>query len=290
MATAGNHPIHTWINKARKYGGPSYLSNLENIIKHFPEYMQIDMEHITAYIRSPWWKSKAIIMIISMDKEEMAKAHQERLCQIPAQDLIIYTDGSNQNGHIGAAIYSPTCSITKGKYMGTDDIHIVYAAELMAIQMTVTLFEEKINEYVNVHIFSDSQAAIQIIESPKHQSGQYIIKGMLDKIDSIHEIKSSGNIYIEWISDHKNVQGNELADQAAKIATTPKNTRSITRMKSAQNRSISATMKINWETEWKTDKENARHLRKMSKYPDTVTGLKLYGVLQRKYVVLISRL
>ena len=223
-------------------------------------------------------------------KEEAAKVHQERLCQIPAQDLIIYTDGSGQNGHIGAAIYSPTCSIIKGKYMGTDDTHIVYAAELMAIQMAVTLFEEKINEYVNVHIFSDSQAAIQAIESPKRQSGQYIIKGTLDKIDSIHEIKSSGNIYIEWIPGHKNVQGNELADQAAKIATTPKNTRSITRMKSAQNRSIRATMKINWETEWKTDQENARHLRKMSKYPGTVTGLKLYGVLQRKHVVLISRL
>ena len=53
MATAGNHPIHTWIIKARKYGGPSYLSNLENLIKHFPEYMQSGMEHITAYIRPP---------------------------------------------------------------------------------------------------------------------------------------------------------------------------------------------------------------------------------------------
>ena len=53
MATAGNHPIHTWIIKARKYGDPSYLSNLENLIKHFPEYMQSGMEHITAYIRSP---------------------------------------------------------------------------------------------------------------------------------------------------------------------------------------------------------------------------------------------
>jgi len=56
------------------------------------------------------------------------KTHQERLHQIPAQDLIIYTDGSGQNGHIGAAIYSQTCSTTKGKYMGTDDTHIVYAA------------------------------------------------------------------------------------------------------------------------------------------------------------------
>jgi hypothetical protein len=39
----------------------------------------------------------------------------------PAQDLIIYTDGSGHNGRIGAAIYSPTTSVTKGEYLGTDD-------------------------------------------------------------------------------------------------------------------------------------------------------------------------
>ena len=92
--------------------------------------------------------------------------------------------------------------------MGTDDTHIVYAAELMAIQMAVTLFEKKMSEYANVHIFKDSQAAIQAIESPKRRSGQYIIKGILDKIDSIHEANPSGNIYVEWVSGHKNVQGN----------------------------------------------------------------------------------
>ena len=61
-------------------------------------------------------------------------------------------------------------------------------------------------------------------------------------------------------------------------------------MKSAQNRSIKAMMKTKWETEWKTGQENARYLRKMSKHPGTVTGLKLYGGLQRKQVVWISRL
>ena len=32
-------------------------------------------------------------------------------------------------------------------------------------------------------------------------------------------------------------------------------------------------MKIKWEIEWKTDQENARCLRKMSKYPGTVRNL-----------------
>ncbi len=48
--------------------------------------------------------------------------------------------------------------------------------------------------------------------------------------------------------------------------------------------------KTKWETEWKMGKENARRLRSMSQYPGTTTGLKLYGTLKRKQVVMISRL
>jgi hypothetical protein len=53
------------------------------------------MEHITAYIRPPWWKLAATTAISTPNKEEAPKEHQQRLQQIPAQDLIIYTDGLN---------------------------------------------------------------------------------------------------------------------------------------------------------------------------------------------------
>ena len=39
--------------------------------------------------------------------------------------------------------------------------------ELMTIQMTIILFEKKTQEYPNVHIFTDNQSAVQIIETPK---------------------------------------------------------------------------------------------------------------------------
>ena len=45
--------------------------------------------------------------------------------------------------------------------------------------------------------------------------------------------------------------------------------------------------KTNWETEWKTGRENERRLR----HPRTTTGPKLYGTLQkRKHAVWIARL
>ena len=171
MTTAINHPIHTWITQALKDGKRPYITNLENLIKHYSEYIQPDLEHITAYIRPPWWKLAATTAISTSNKEEAAQEHQQRLQQIPAQDLIIYTDRSGHGGQIGSAIYSPTINVTKGEYIGTDNTHNVYAAELTAIQMAITLFEEKIQEYPNVYVFTDNQSAIQTIEAPKQQSG-----------------------------------------------------------------------------------------------------------------------
>ena len=121
--------------------GPPHTSNLGNLVKHYPEYMQPGMEHIAAYVRPPWWKSQATTTISRAHKDVAAKTHLQRLRQIPAQDLIVYTDGSGHNGHIGAAIYSPTTSVTGGAYLGTDDTHNVYAAELTAIQMALTIIE-----------------------------------------------------------------------------------------------------------------------------------------------------
>ena len=291
MTTAKNHPIHTWINQALNKGGPPHMSNLGNLAKNYPKYIQPNTEHIATHIRPPWWKQKATTEISPLTKEQAAQAHKQRLNQIPTQDLIIYTDGSGHDGHIGAAIYSPSLKATKGEYIGTEDTHNVYAAELTAIQMAVSEFERKIDKYSNVYIFTDNQSAIQTIESPKRQSGQYIIKGILDIIDRTYAIKPTCNIHIEWVPGHENVDGNEQADQAAKTAATPVNTLPDIRMRSAQKRSIQTTMKTKWETEWKTEKNTAKCLRNMSQHPGTTTGLKLYGTMQqRKHVVWISRL
>jgi ribonuclease HI len=249
------------------------------------------MEHITPYIRPPWWKLPAITEISPECKDKAAEAHQQRLRQISTEDLIIYTDGSGHNGHIGAAIYSPTTEVTKGEYLGTEDTHNVYAAELTAIQMAITLFRETMDKHKNVYVFTDNQSAIQAIDTPKHQSGQYIIEGILDAIDEIHEHAPTRTINIEWVPGHKNIEGNEQADQAAKAAAVPSTALLNTIMRSAQNRSIQSMAKTKWESEWKSGRENARRLRKMSQYPGTTTGPELYGALQqRKHVVCITRL
>lgn len=88
-------------------------------------------------------------------------------------------------------------SIAKGEYIGTDDTHNVYA-ELTIIKMAVTLFEEKIDDYTNVYVFTDNQSAIKAIEHPRRQSGQYIIKEILDTISRIHNSEPTCVVHLEW--------------------------------------------------------------------------------------------
>ena len=90
------------------------------------------MEHISPFIRPPQRKLEATAEILQGSKEEAATAHQRRINQI-SQHLLIYTDRSGHNGHIGTAIFLPTINVNNGEYIGMDDIHNVYAAELTAI-------------------------------------------------------------------------------------------------------------------------------------------------------------
>jgi hypothetical protein len=58
-----------------------------------------------------------------------------------------------------------------------------------------------------------------------------------------------------------NIDGNEQADKAAKMAATPTPVSPTTRMRSAQKRSIQAVMKTKWEPEWRAGKETAKRPR-----------------------------
>src|SRR5271167_900968 len=101
----------------------------------------------------------------------------------------IYTDGSGINEGIGAAMYCHTDQQVEQQYLGKNSESMVYARELEAIHMAVTHVKDLTQ--MESHIFSESEAAMKSLAKPKRQSGQAIIKRILDKIDALYHARPS---------------------------------------------------------------------------------------------------
>jgi hypothetical protein len=130
------HPLHEWICKAREYRcGLSHLSNLENIARYFPECMY-QLETILPYIKPPWWSLKADIRI-DKDKDTAETHHLQTIPNLNPLTTLIYTDGSEINGGIGAAMYCYTSQQVEKRYLGKESESMVYAGELEVIHMAI---------------------------------------------------------------------------------------------------------------------------------------------------------
>jgi ribonuclease HI len=104
------------------------------------------------------------------------------LAQLNDTTVQIYTDASGINERIGAAMYCHTDQHVEQRYLGknSESQNQWYTPELEAIHMAVTHVKDLTQ--VESHIFSDSQAAMKSLAKPKRQSGQAIIKRILDEI------------------------------------------------------------------------------------------------------------
>src|SRR5437763_6116229 len=155
-----------------------------------------DLETIVPYIRPPWWSLKASIHIDA--NKETAEAHHLRMTsQLNDTTAHIYTDGFGINERIGAAMYSHTDHHVEQRYLGTSSVSLVYAGELEAIHMAIT--HAKDLTQMESRIFSDSQAAMKSLAKPKRQSGQAIIKRILDEIDAPYLTTPSHALQFEWV-------------------------------------------------------------------------------------------
>src|SRR5205809_7267714 len=91
----------------------------------------------------------------------------------------IYTDGSGIKGKIGAAIYDATRNETRHQQLGKDTNYNVFMAELAALQLVIETLRDN-HERTEWRIYTDSQSAIKAINNPHRESGQAIIKDILD--------------------------------------------------------------------------------------------------------------
>jgi ribonuclease HI len=168
------------------------------------------LEQKQPFLTPTWWEAPNTWIEDTM--ERATNTHDQILER--NDSLVFYTDGSAINEKVGAATIQHNPRKTQQAFLGRKTEASVFMAELVGIQMALEMAQFLDNQKVT--IFSDSQAAIQAIDGP-HTTGQQIISSIIQEWD---KLRSRGvHVAIHWIPAHQGIEGNELADKAAKEAT-----------------------------------------------------------------------
>jgi len=180
--------------------GEDYVVNIE---RHLP------------IIVPPWWQ--APVTQIADDAKTATREHNELLARCEHKDMVVYSDGSDIGGMVGAAAWCPARGLKLQTCIVPSSQSTVYAAELTGIWQATVMALRGGRSVKTLTIFVDNQAAIQSTERPAGQSGQYILRRIVNAINLLHK----RGVYIElrWIPAHTGVPGNKAADILAKEAT-----------------------------------------------------------------------
>ena len=170
------------------------------------------------YVVPPWWIPPDIHIASSAD--DAIQAHDiNALCRDDGV-LDIFTDGSTIDGQVGASAVIPRLQQERRCYMGTEYTTTVFGAELqglaMATNLTLEVKEARNRNLWAVNVYVDNQAAIRASANPGQQSGQYLLRDVVQGIDKLRD--AGIRVQIHWIPAHVGVPGNEKADKAAKAA------------------------------------------------------------------------
>ena len=126
----------------------------------------------------------------------------------------VFTDGSKMPGKTGYAVIFARSngSIDSIKQRLPNSCNI-FEAEAYAIQRALNETSKKVENGSSVSIYTDSKSVLQAIVS--HGKS---IAAITSIQMTAFELTKSFNIQFTWIPGHRNIEGNEMADRAAKEA------------------------------------------------------------------------
>lgn len=171
------HPVYKSTSQAKR-STKRFTSPLQTVASTFRNLDLLRIETITPYCIPPWQPRPQVVIPPSREKAaEKAKS---------PGTLALYTDGSARNGLVGIGIrWSPQCP--EATTIG-DEINLnAYFAELFAIHLIIHKSIPAIDSIAqspnSIIIFSDCQGRLKSIAHPAHQSGQALIRSIIQRLD-----------------------------------------------------------------------------------------------------------
>jgi ribonuclease HI len=183
-------------------------------------------------IRPPAFTSSdalpATIVIDTTRENSIASELNDRTTARNENQIRVYSDGSGQNGKIGAAaVLYKEGEVAPAKtlkyHIGNDTHHTTYDAEAVGALLATHLMKNAmrhrgtLEEPVKVTHYVDNQGVIMSLSKQKGGSGQHLIDAYRRDLERAR-VHGAVTITVKWISSHSGVEGNEAVDVAAKEA------------------------------------------------------------------------
>jgi ribonuclease HI len=168
-------------------------------------------------------------------------------------DMEIYTDGSKGEAGVGAG-FGKKENLPGNGFSGRR-LHAmasVFTAELWAIKLA--LISLKAYDNRSCVIYSDSRSSLQAIQRPR--SPVKLVREISELIAILHD--QGVTVSFCWIPSHVGIEGNELADKAAKRAANHGAVYSPEVPESDIKASIKHKVKLKWEQEWHNIADNKK--------------------------------
>ena len=177
------------------------------------------------------------------------------LIPISTNETHIFTDGSKMPGKIGYAVIiarsNGSIDLMKQRLPNSCSI---FEAEAYAIERALKEIPKKLKNNSSVSIYTDSKSVLQAIVS---------YKKTIAVITSIQmttvELAKRFNIKFTWIPGHRNIEGNEMADRAAKeAASSQEEPQQVKTSWSSIKNLLNKHFWSAWNSEWVAETESSK--------------------------------
>jgi ribonuclease HI len=226
ISTSSTNPsreilLDSWENhygRYRQQKGPIYSQ-----VSDFLQNMQIQQQSVSTM--SPWKRIEIHVdlslqtSLKNIDNSYLKKQIVLNHLQQFDDHLHIYTDAArNRTGQTGASYYIPSKEIETG--IRLPDNTCVVTAELLAIKSVLQFINTTKLQKMKLVLLTDSQGALQSLNSADFRY-QTIETDISDIVTCINQLQNE--IRFVWIPGHIDIEGNDMADQIAKIAAAKHN-------------------------------------------------------------------